>query len=259
MLNEVNAKFILTCIEQTSKNKASYGNLFNSNRLLKGKVKLPLDQSRNINWSFMEECIKEREHEKRQKLKAYYKNKLLDLAIIFENLTDVEWKAFPLEALFKLERGNQNNMSICVEGDIPLISAKKVDNGLKDFISNNGKKMFSSHILTLNNDGDGGVGIAYYQANKTAIDTHVTALIPKFSICREAMLYISKIITAQRHKFSHGYSLNNNRIKRQKIMLPVTDGEINYEYMEYFIKNIEKRQIESVLQYLDNIESDSFT
>lgn len=147
---------------------------------------------------------------------------------------------------------NQNNMSMCADGNIPLISAKKVDNGLKRFISDNGKKVFDGHILTLNNDGDGGVGIAYYQASNVAIDTHVTALIPKLPISREALLFISKTITTQRDKFSHGYSLNNNRIRAQKIVFPVNeDGNPNWTYMENFIKNIEKKQIKNVLKYLD--------
>ena len=112
-------------------------------------------------------------------------------------------------------------MSACESGEIPLISAKKIDNGVKAFISDNGKKLFEGHILTLNNDGDGGVGIAYYQANKMALDTHVTALIPLIPINRSSLLFISKTITIQRDKFSHGYSLNNNRMKAQKIVLPI--------------------------------------
>ena len=69
-------------------------------------------------------------------------------------LTDIEWREFSLRDLFIFKRGNQNNMSLCETGEIPLISAKKVDNGVKAFISDNGKKLFEGHILTLNNDGD---------------------------------------------------------------------------------------------------------
>ena len=34
-------------------------------------------------------------------------------------------------------------------GDIPLVSAKKIDNGYKDFVAPNGKKIFSGHCLTI--------------------------------------------------------------------------------------------------------------
>ena len=45
--------------------------------------------------------------------------------------------------------------------------------------------------------------------------------------------------------------MGTGRLKRQKIMLPVSGGEVNYKYMEDFIKNIEQKQINSVLKYLD--------
>lgn len=250
-LNKYNAKFIST-IADTVRSKYNFGFKRNEEHLKKEILQLPIDDNNNPDWHFMEEYIKERENKQRNDLKEYYKSRLLDLVICPEILTDVEWGEFSLRDLFVFERGNQNNMSVCEAGDIPLISAKKIDNGVKAFISDNGKKLFEGHILTLNNDGDGGVGIAYYQANKMALDTHVTALIPIIPINRSSLLFISKTITIQRDKFSHGYSLNNNRMKAQKIVLPIDKkGNPNWSYMENFIKNIEQKQIKNVLKYLD--------
>lgn len=245
--------FLVQAFRQSIKNCGfGYGKGLTGTRFKNRYVLLPIDEAGCPNWRFMEGYIKERENNQRHELKDYYKDRLLDLVINPSVLIDVKWKEIPLQELFEFERGNQNNMSMCADGNIPLISAKKVDNGLKRFISDNGKKVFDRHILTLNNDGDGGVGIAYYQASNVAIDTHVTALIPKLPISREALLFISKTITTQRDKFSHGYSLNNNRIRAQKIVLPVNeDGNPNWTYIENFIKNIEKKQIKNLLKYLD--------
>lgn len=74
---------------------------------------------------------------------------------------DKNWKDFFLTDFFHCEKGNQNNMASLNAGDIPLVSAKKCDNGYKDFVAFNGKKHFKGGIITLNNDGDGGAGIAY--------------------------------------------------------------------------------------------------
>lgn len=245
-------KYIIKAIEKSTEGIFSYNRMCSQKRLSTIRIILPVDNSTKPNWHFMEEYIKERENKQRQDLKEYYKKRLLDLVLCPEILTDVEWGEFSLRDLFTFERGNQNNMSACEAGDIPLISAKKIDNGVKAFISDNGKRLFKGHILTLNNDGDGGVGIAYYQANKMALDTHVTALIPIIPINRSSLLFISKTITIQRDKFSHGYSLNNNRMKAQKIVLPIDkDGNPNWFYMENFIKNIEQKQIKNILKYLD--------
>lgn len=250
-LNSNLAKFLIPMLEQSGKS-FEYAKKWRPKRMRKSKILLPIDLKGNPNWHFMEEYIREREIKQKNDLKEYYKSRLLDLVICPEVLTDVEWGEFSLRDLFVFERGNQNNMSACEFGEIPLISAKKIDNGVKAFISDNGKKLFQGHILTLNNDGDGGVGIAYYQANKMALDTHVTALIPLIPINRSSLLFISKTITIQRDKFSHGYSLNNNRMKAQKIVLPIDEnGNPNWTYMENFIKNIEQKQIKNVLKYLD--------
>ena len=252
-INITNSKFLIPIIDNYLKAKGyGYGYPVGKERILRNKLLLPVDKNNQINWNFMEEYIKERENKQRNDLKEYYKSRLLNLVVCPEVLTDVEWGEFSLRDLFIFERGNQNNMSSCEAGEIPLISAKKIDNGVKTFISDNGKKLFEGHILTLNNDGDGGVGIAYYQANKMALDTHVTALIPIIHINRSSLLFISKTITIQRDKFSHGYSLNNNRMKAQKIVLPIDkDGNPNWSYMDNFIKNIEQKQIKDVLKYLD--------
>ena len=232
--------------------KYSYGKQLRPNRFIRDKIMLPVKSDGSPDWHFMEAYIKERKNKQRVILRVYYNKRLENLTFCHKVVNDVNWKAFSLKSLFLFERGNQNNMAFCESGDIPLISAKKVDNGVKAFISDNGKKLFDGHILTLNNDGDGGVGIAYYQANKIALDTHVTALIPKVKMDRWSLLFISRCITIQKAKFSHGYSLNNNRMKEQKIILPIDEEEKpNWSYMKNFMINIERQQIDRIFKYLD--------
>lgn len=51
----------------------------------------------------------------------------------------MKWLPFKLIDLFDFMKGNQNNMAALTPGDIPLVSARKCDNGYKGFISPNGK------------------------------------------------------------------------------------------------------------------------
>lgn len=139
---------------------------------------------------------------------------------------------------------------------MPLISAKNTNNGCKDFVTDNGKKIFDGDCLTINNDGDGGAGIAYYQPTKFLLDTHVTALYPKLEMPREALLFISQCITIQREKFGHGYSLNNKRLNVFSVMLPVTDdGAPDFEYMAAYAR----RQVAEILRRYEKFLSRSET
>ena len=157
-------------------------------------------------------------------------------------IKDLNWEAVLLSDLFTFDKGNQNNMGALQEGNIPLVSAKKCDNGYKAFISDNEKRLYAGHCITLNNDGDGGAGLAYYQPSQMALDSHVTALIPKVPMSKHVMLFIARSISMQRSLFGHGRSINSARLRIFKLMLPVDENKNpDYVFMEVYMQAIEKR------------------
>lgn len=170
------------------------------------------------------------------------------------DLHDREWKDFRLLDYFRHEKGNQNNMAELRSGSFPLVSARNANNGYKDFVSENEKKhSFEGFCLTINNDGDGGAGISYYQPCKMLLDSHVTALYPKTSMTEEILKFFSACITAQREKFGHGYSLNNTRLSVFRVMLPVDEsGNPDYAFMEQYIKEREQQIIQKYIKYIGN-------
>lgn len=168
-----------------------------------------------------------------------------------KRIEDFEWKDILLGELFNFDKGNQNNMSSTQEGKIPLVSAKKCDNGYKAFISENGKRLYNGHCITLNNDGDGGAGLAYYQPTQMALDSHVTALIPKVPMSKHTMLFIAKCISMQRSLFGHGRSINAARLRIFRLMLPMDKNDKpNYTFMESYMKAIEKRLLTQYRDYI---------
>jgi hypothetical protein len=164
----------------------------------------------------------------------------------------IEWRDFYLSDFFDFEKGNQNNMASLTTGAIPLVSARKIENGFKDFVAPNSKKLFSGGIITLNNDGDGGAGIAYYQPYKMALDSHVTALIPKSNLTKYQLLFIAACIAKQRNRFGHGYSINSNRLRSFKLMLPVTENGMmpDWDFMHDFQFNTEQEILKTTLERL---------
>lgn len=248
-LNYYNAQFIIGALD---KNRCiySYGYKRTEPRLKNETIYLPVDSKGEPDYKFMEEYIKERE----AKLKNQYKDNInSNISKLKEIEQHKEWKDFAITDIFIPNKGNQNNMSSLTEGDIPLVSAKKIDNGYKMFASKNDKDIYPANIITLNNDGDGGAGIAYYQPAKHLLDSHVTALIPKNkNLSKRTLLYIATAITNQRNKFGHGYSINSNRLKILRFMLPVNSkGEPDYKFMEDYMKYLEQKKL---LEYLDYIK-----
>lgn len=167
-----------------------------------------------------------------------------------QNLDEKTWAPVGLTSMFDLQRGRESNMAMLEDGDVPLISAKNGSNGLKGFVKTS-KKLINGECISLNNDGNGGAGLAYYQPANMALDTHVTALLPKDDIGRDVMLFTSECISGLHEFFGHGLSISNPRAKATSVMLPVTDdGEPDYEYMEHYAAATRKAKLAQYREYV---------
>lgn len=227
-----------------------YGKGLTGTRFKNRYVMLPVDENNNPNWHFMEEYIKERESKQRNDLKEYYKSRLLDLVICPEVLTDVEWGEFFVSDVFDtVQRGKRLTKANQIDGEIPYISSTALNNGVDNFIGNTEKVRKSDNDLTLANSGS--VGACFYHNYEYIASDHVTFLkLPNGS--DTVYKFISVILGRLEEKYSFNREINDTRIKREKILLPIDkDGNPNWFYMENFIKNIEQKQIKNVLQYLD--------
>ena len=162
------------------------------------------------------------------------------------------FKEFLILDYFTAKKGNQKQMNTMSDGHTPLVSAKKIDNGYKDFVNVECKDLFMGHCITLNNDGDGGAGMAFYQPADFALDTHVTALYPKQNLSKYQMIYIANCISKQRILFGHGRSINSSRLAHFICMLPVTpDGSPDFKFMEQYMRHIEKKLLKRYARYLE--------
>lgn len=242
--------FIKTSIENSANSKYGYGYKFSQTRIKRQKIMLPIDDKNNPNWHFMEEYIKEREIKQRQDLKEYYKNRLLDLVICPEVLIDVEWGEFFVSDVFDtVQRGKRLTKVNQIDGEIPYISSTALNNGVDNFIGNTEKVRKSDNDLTLANSGS--VGACFYHNYEYIASDHVTSL-RLLNGSDTVYKFISVILGRLEEKYSFNREINDTRIKREKILLPIDkDGNPNWFYMENFIKNIEQKQIKNVLQYLD--------
>lgn len=250
-LNRYIAMFLCRVIHN-QKDKYNYAYKWSVGiRMMRSKILVPITDDGQPDYVFMEQYIKEREDKFKQKYIDFIGNNY-QAGGVLPSLEHKAWATFKVLDLFDYKRGNQNNMNSLADGSDILISAKNINNGLKGFYTstNDKKSTYKGNCITLNNDGDGGVGLAYYQPYRFLLDTHVYALYPKENIGYFAMLYLSQALSKQRVCFSHGYSISQDRLKAMKIMLPTTDeGSPDYEYMEQYIKAIMFGKYKKYLEY----------
>lgn len=244
-------RFIAVSINQ-NKNKFNYGYKANESRILRQTVLLPISDDGQPDYAYMAEYAQQKRETMLNKYLEYVEEHVAELEYKdIPALDEKEWKPIFISSMFELVRGCENNMAMLEDGYTPLISAKANNNGLKGFV-HNPKKIIAGQCITLNNDGDGGAGLAYYQPANMALDSHVTALVPLFDMSAFVMLFIAKCISGLHGFFGHGLSISNPRAKRLRIMLPIDDsGEPDYAYMEQYSKNMMLRKYKQYLEFIN--------
>lgn len=251
-ISEDVAQFMVPILRQQMTAKFNWGgNGATLGRMKRLTVMLPITDSGEPDYAYMAEYAQQKRDTMLAKYRAYVEEHIAELGEVAEipALDEKEWKPIFISSMFELVRGRENNMAMLEDGDTPLISAKANNNGLKGFV-HNPKKIIAGQCITLNNDGDGGAGLAYYQPANMALDSHVTALVPLIDMSAFVMLFIAKCISGLHGFFGHGLSISNPRAKRLRIMLPVTDsGESDYKYMEQYSKNMMLRKYRQYLTF----------
>lgn len=168
-----------------------------------------------------------------------------------KKLSNKEWREFFISDIFtKIKRGKRLTKSHQQDGNMPYISSTAANNGVDNFIGNSsGVRMFEN-CLTLANSGS--VGATFFHHYTFVASDHVTALMLEKSN-KYIYLFLSGIIRRLEEKYSFNREINDKRIQREKILLPVnSDGLPDWQFMEDFMKEIERNKISAILNYYNN-------
>ncbi|OUQ10090.1 hypothetical protein B5E88_07790 [Enterococcus cecorum] len=224
-----------------------YGKGLTGTRFKNRYIMLPIDENNKPNWHFMEEYIKERENKQREVIKEYYKERLNELSTNYNTLTKIDWQEYFIEDVAEIKSGKDIYERERSKGNTPYITATANNNGIGYFVGNMNKTL-QSKCISVNRNGS--VGHAFYHSYEALYGNDTRKLMP-FYKNDQTSLFFTCVISNQREKYGYGYKMGTGRLKRQKVMLPVINGKIDYHYMENYIKNIEKKKIEQILEYLD--------
>ena len=243
--------YISSCIKNILRGKFGYGNQLSSSKLRDGKFKILLPTlGGKINFSFMEKFIEE--------LDAY----LRATGLKNYELTDAEKSAlakfdefsrrgmakeFNLKKLFgSSTRGKRLKSSDRLDGNLPFVTAGEADMGISAFISND-VEIFKENTITIDMFGS-----SKYRNYKYEADDHV-AVVHTENLPKHAAIYVATAIhkVANAGQFSYARNFYAKDADELNILLPVFNGEICYEFMENFIKAIEKLVIKDVVLWTD--------
>lgn len=240
-------QFICPLINKQSV-KFSYGNNATSG-IEKLKILIPIKKNGKPDFAFMEQYIQHKEQEKIEKFQNYIAKRIEQVKDFkeVEALNQKEWREFYLKEVFpKIQRGKRLKKGDHIKGEMPYASSSAFNNGIDGFVSNKDKVRIFKNCLTLANSGS--VGSTFYQPFHFVASDHVTKL-ENNSYNKFVYLFISSIVKRLSEKYSFNREMNDKRIQREKIVLPIDKkGQPDYDYMENYTKKLE---YEKLTKYID--------
>ena len=246
-LNKYIAHFLATMLRKTAES-FEYAKKWRPERMRSSKIMLPIDSNSAPNWKFMEDYIKQEMKVQSRKIASYYENKLMKLGFELLDL-EVEWKEFFFTDIFKeIKRGKRLTKSNQIDGNTPYVSSTGINNGVNNFIGNDEKVRKYANNLSLANSGS--VGSCFYHKYEYIASDHITALTSEYAD-EYVYKFMSTIISRLEEKYSFNREINDKRISREKLFLPIDkNGEPYWKYMSNFVKKLEKENTEKTLNYI---------
>lgn len=211
----------------------------------------------DIDWDYMEFYIHDLEDAHIHDLDAYLKETGLD----DYRLTDAEQEllerepafgAFSVGELFDVKQGRRLKKSDFIDGNIPFVMASSQNNGVVAYISNpvtTNENFITADILGNVFYHDGFVGFG---------DDNCSLKLKNAKESETVYLYLVNVLSGFKSIASYGNKLRGKWYKEQSIKLPVKPGtdssnytqdDIDWDYMESYVRIMEKRVIADVVDY----------
>lgn len=168
-------------------------------------------------------------------------------------LAEKDWKDFPLDTLFTIAAGKRLETRNKIPGKRPFIGATDNGNGVTGFVENDNISR-DKDVLGVNYNGT--PCVAFYHPYECIFTDDVKRLhLRGHKDNKFALLFFATLFAQQRPKYNYGYKFKEQRILRQKLVLPVTNsGEPDVEYMEQYVKNMMRRKYQQYLAFLDGVQ-----
>ena len=245
------AYLFLSTVVKRLEEKYSFNREINDFRIKREKIILPADKEGNPNFQYMSDFVKKLELDKAQEVLEYIYIYIRMMNIFEEKVCEISWKDFWIEDICEIKSGVRLTKANQEIGLRPFVGASDSDNGVTAFVSNKNKSL-DANVLGVNYNGS--VVENFYHPYEAIFSDDVKRLKWKDEIYgnKYTYLFLKQMILSQKIKYAYGYKFNGERMKRQKIMLPVAEtGLPDYDYMKSYMQKQELEQIFKILNYLN--------
>lgn len=261
--------FFSAAMHRSLLGKYSYGKKLRSSQSKNFTMFLPVTDSGNINFAFMENFIAELEAERIEELSAYLTVSGLDNYELsneewnaVNSINEIEWKEHRIGTIFekiKTKKLTYKAKELPNEAqgdyDLPCLTSSFNNQGLNYYVPRIGATVLKD-VITIPQNSD--VYRAYYQSSEFTVLSDAYAIDWKYDdrkLTREQYLFMVMCINKVTDLpiYSYKNKLGGwNVVKDKYILLPEKDGEIDFSFMHTFISALEKLAIKDVVDYVND-------
>lgn len=245
----------------------SYNNMGTWSKIKELYITLPISQSGDIDFAYMESRIREMEESRIREMDAYLK---------VSGFEDCELTEEEQNALSLMDKGNvafksfyvtddiitgRNNGIFTVKnshnilqssitpnsGNTPYVTAGEGNNSISTYIDYDNTQIEKGNAIMI---GGKTMVITYQSEDFFSNDSHNLVLYVKNPLLANELIQLYLVASLNRSLkpiYSWGDSISSKKIKKDTFNLPVTpSGEVDYHFMETYIRAIEKLTIQRV-------------
>lgn len=245
----------------------SYNNMGTWSKIKELYIHLPVTNKGNIDFVYMESRIREMEESRIREMEAYLKAAgFEDCELSVEennalnrmNMEIVQFKTFYVTDDKKKKKTNgifnvKNSHSILQSsivvgsGNIPYVTAGEGNNSISAYISYDMEQIEKGNAIMI---GGKTMVITYQEDDFFSNDSHNLVLYAKDDNLRHELIQLFMVASLNKSLkpiYSWGDSISKAKIVKDKFDLPITpSGEIDYKFMETYIRAQEKLAIQRV-------------
>ena len=250
-----------------------WGMMLNIEKIANTDILLPVTPAGDPDFEYMTmrireleaERIRELEAERIRELEAYLRVTGLDATTLSASeaqaLTqNVKWKRFRVGDLFDIDTGSLVSSKELKKhpGKTPRISVTTENNGIVgyyDETANIDNIRYYQNFISVNFFGN-----VFYHPEKASVEmkVHVLHLKSGMSFNRGIALYLVAALSQifDNGTYNYGNQLSSSKLKKENyyVALPVTPtGDIDFDYMQNYIRATEKQTIKGVVEYKDRV------
>lgn len=247
-LNRYIAMFLIACIEK-QRVCFAYARKWRPKRMVNSRIMLPATAEGTPDWQFMEAYMKQQEQAiLKPTIERLCKQLITNELTGGGKLSNLTWKEFYFTDIFtEIQRGKRIKKADHKLGNTPYVSATANSNGIDGFLGNESGVRRFENCLTLANSGS--VGSAFFHSYEFVASDHITKL-KREGLDKYAYLFMIPIINRLSEKYGFNREINDERIKREKIILPANeDGQPDFAFMSSFMQQVEQDILGTTLRY----------